>query len=189
MGSKNMIFVVYMGGTCGDLLTGLLDWSGCLINPTTKAMQVPKDRQRFKKPHLFANDQERDQYVADMSYKYQSLPSHDLAYHQRRQHSFISITVGEFSHALWAAKRFQSVHRPEVWQEVQRLHKINSIDDYANMILDYSAMIKNIAPMTVTLDSILSGQAIDRLEDLGFDINQEVKQLHYPQWLENQDQK
>lgn len=183
-----MIFVVYMGGTCGDLLASLLDWSGCSINPTTLAMQMPKDRQRLKKPHLFADDRERDQYVTDMGYKYKSLPSHDLSYHQRRQHDFISITVDAFPHALWAAKRFQSVHRPEVWKEVQQIHKINSIDDYANMILDYSSMIKKAATITVTLDSILSGQAIDRLEDLGFAVSEDVKQLHYPQWLNNQDQ-
>lgn len=185
MDHTNMTFVVYMGGTCGDLLTSLIDWSGSEINPTTSAMRIATDRQRLKKPHLFANDQERDQYVQNMCYKYKSLPSHDLEYHQRHSHKFITITVDTFCSALWAATRFQRMHRPQVWQEVQRLRGINTVTDYANMILDYSSMIKPLANSVITLDSILSGTATNDLEKLGFDIAQDVKQLHYPQWLNN----
>ena len=71
--------ICYAGGTCGDLITALIDSKGAYFR--NKAVMFEQERLRFKKPHTFVDDKERDQYLAEMTLKYKSVPSHDLQYH------------------------------------------------------------------------------------------------------------
>ena len=79
--------VCYTGGSCGDLITALIDGKGAHFR--NKAVMFEQDRLRFKKPHTFANDEEKDQYLNEIANKYRSIPSHDLQYHIKSGHDFI----------------------------------------------------------------------------------------------------
>jgi hypothetical protein len=104
----NMIEIIcYAGGTCGDLITALIDSKGSYFQ--NKAVMFEQDRLRFKKPHTFVNDEEKDQYLNEITNKYRSIPSHDLQYHVRRGHNIIGITVQDPTVAKWAAIRFKEL--------------------------------------------------------------------------------
>ena len=117
MGHSKMNIVCYTGGTCGDMISAILDPIGTRFRHTA-VMIDHADRSRLKKPHLFQSDQEKDQYLIEIEKKYQSIPSHDLDYHVRKKHNFIGITVQDKAVALWAAKRFKQLHRAHVWYQM-----------------------------------------------------------------------
>lgn len=150
--------ICYAGGTCGDLITALIDSKGAYFR--NKAVMFEQERLRFKKPHTFVDDMERDQYLAEMTLKYKSVPSHDLQYHLRREHNFIGITVSDWNTALWAAKRFKELHRPHVWEEMTAASGADSIEKYAQLIIDFSNMIVQHTDRIITLESIQSGTVL-----------------------------
>jgi hypothetical protein len=150
--------VCYTGGTCGDLIAGLIDSKGAYFRNNT--VMFEQDRLRFKKPHTFASDEEKDQYLNEMSAKYKSIPSHDLQYHLRREHNFIGITVSDWNTALWAAKRFKELHRPHVWEEMTTASGADSLEKYAQLMIDFSNMIVQHTDRIITLESIQSGTAL-----------------------------
>jgi len=147
--------ICYAGGTCGDLITALIDSKGAYFQNT--AVMFEQDRLRFKKLHTFANDEEKDQYLSEMTNKYKSVPSHDIQYHIKRKHNFIGITVKDFNIAIWAAKRFKELHRPHVWAEMASVCGVNSIEDYAQTMIDFSNIVIQHTDRIITLESIKNG--------------------------------
>ena len=113
-----MIFVVYMGGSAGDMVTSIIDSLNSEFDLPSRSIKMPRERQQLKKPYTFDSDLSKDKYVELMAKTYKSLPSHDHEYHVRSKHNCIGITVHNFSLAHWAASRFRSIHRPEVWNQV-----------------------------------------------------------------------
>jgi hypothetical protein len=84
---------------------------------------------------------------------------------------------------MWAAKRFKKVHRPHVWDEMQRACGAESVNDYAQMMIDYSGLIKKSTDRLITLESIRQGQAVDDLEKLsGHSVDSGTRNL-YNNWL------
>ena len=102
-----MNIVCYTGGTCGDMISAILDSAGGYF--TNNRVMFDQDRTQLKKPHLFNSDTEKDQYLIEAGKKYRSIPSHDLDYHIRNAHDFIGITVQDNAVALWAATRFKKI--------------------------------------------------------------------------------
>jgi hypothetical protein len=178
MESDDLRIICYTGGTCGDLLSAMIDPTD--VELEFGAISHVMERQRLKKPHTFANHEEKDQYIVTIAKQYLSIPSHDLDYHVSRSHKFIAITVQDLSIAVWAANRFRSMHRPHVWEEMQSNCGASTIEDYAQMLIHYSNMVVNHTENIVKLEDILAGQAIDSLEKLG--INNLDKNL-YQTWL------
>ena len=88
--------------------------------------------------------------------------------------------------AMWAARRFRALHRPHVWQEMQTKCGAATIEEYAQMMIDYSNMIVNHTTDIVKLEDIRNGQAIQALAKLG--INSTHKNL-YQNWLDLQNQR
>ena len=150
--------VCYTGGSCGDLITALIDNKGAHFR--NKAVMFEQDRLRFKKPHTFANDEEKDQYLDEMTNKYRSIPSHDMQYHIKREHNFIGITVQDFSVAKWAAKRFKELHRPHVWAEMTAVCGVNTVEDYAQTMIDFSNLVIQHTDRIITLESIQDGTVL-----------------------------
>ena len=153
-----MKIICYTGGTCGDVITALFDSTGTSYRGNT--VMIDADRSRLKKPHEFATNESKDQYLEEMATKYQSIPSHDLAYHTLRQHEFIGIIVRDWAVALWAAQRFKDLHRPHVWAEMAAACGANTVEDYAQMMLDFSNLIVQHTNNIVTLESIRAGTAL-----------------------------
>jgi hypothetical protein len=153
-----MNIICYTGGTCGDVITALFDSTSTSYRGST--VMIDADRSRLKKPHEFVTDESKDQYLAEMAAKYQSIPSHDLAYHARKHHEFIGITVRDQAVALWAAQRFKDLHRPHVWAEMTAACGVDTVEDYAQMMLDFSNLIVQHTNKIVTLESIRAGTAL-----------------------------
>lgn len=158
--------VVYMGGTCGDLVSAMLDLKDVTFDFAFRKMRMPVERQRLKKPYTFGNDQEKDQYLADMCKIYSSVPSHDLDYHVQRSHWFIGIRVRDPDIALWAADRFRYAHRPEVWQTVKQGWQIDTVEQYAQLLMDYANLISQHTTHLLDLEDIVSGHVVSCLEHI-----------------------
>jgi len=159
-----MMFVVYMGGAAGDMVASVIDHRNSKFNSSQQRMEMPLDRQRFKKPHTFESDAAKDEYVQQMSATYCSLPSHDIDYHVRNGHTTIGITVHDTKIAKWAAQRFESVHRPQVWQQVCEACGITTTRQYADLMLHYSDMLEKQLTNTIKLERIVAGNLADDLE-------------------------
>jgi hypothetical protein len=184
MESSNLTIVCYAGGMCGDLVSALVDHRGSRFT-SYKTINHVAERIRLKKPHLLTLD-EKNQYLSDISKQYLSIPSHDLEYHRQQSHNFISITVEDFKTATWAASRFKNIHRPHVWQEMQQLCGATDIESYAQILIDFSNLVKQTATATVSLEDIISGRVISSLETiLKSDITQPSKNI-YNNWLDLQ---
>jgi hypothetical protein len=178
----NLTIVCYTGGACGDLVTAMIDHRNCQFTPF-HTVKHADDRQRLKKPHLFSSDEEKDQYLIDIAQQYNSIPSHDLDYHVRRGHKFISIVVDDNKIAHWAANRFKALHRPHVWEEMSRACGAKTVDDYAQILIHYSNMVRNHTTKTISLESIKKKTAVDSLEQaLGKSIDQKGKNVYINWW-------
>jgi len=173
--------VCYAGGTCGDIITAMLDSRDAKF--TNKSVWVDPDRSRLKKPHGFTSSLDKDQYITDMSLLYNSIPSHDLSYHAQNKHPFISITVNDFSLAVWAAERFKKLHRPHVWAEMCQVCGASSIEEYAQILLDYSTLVKQHTDKLIALERIMTGHAV---EDLAQFTKHNLDNSFYEQWIKLQ---
>jgi hypothetical protein len=171
-----------MGGTCGDLVTALLD-PFCIELGKKGNVVISDGRSLLKKPHLFPSDKDKDRYLEETFSWCNSLPSHDLDYHARQHHKFIGISVNTRNCAQWAAIRFQALHRPAVWEEMVRSCGATDVDGYAQMILDFSNMLAMHTQDVLSLEDILAGNAITRLSEIiKNQINSEAHIL-YDNWL------
>ena len=184
MDTNTLKIICYTGGTCGDLLSALIDPLDCIFQNKTVFHDIK--RQRLKKPHTFSSDEEKDQYLNEIAVCYNSVPSHDLNYHVLRKHSFISITVQDFNTALWAATRFQRCHRPHVWKEMTDQSGADTIEKYAQLLIDYSVMVAQHTENVVQLEHIRNGLAIESLEKcLNYTLTKPARNL-YQNWLDLQ---
>ena len=156
-----MNIICYTGGTCGDIITSIIDSRDVEINGF--GIKIAAARSMLKKPHTFNDDNEKTAYIESMKPLYNSIPSHDLEYHVRQHHEFISITVEDFDVALWAARRFKSLHKPTVWEEMQKFCGATTIPRYAQILIDFSSLVKQHTDKTIKLERIISGYAVDDL--------------------------
>ena len=163
MDTNSLAIVCYTGGTCGDLISAMIDYHDATFT-VFKTVKHADRRQRLKKPHLFTTTEEKNQYLVEVAQQYNSIPSHDLDYHVQQQHKFISIIVEDATVAQWAANRFKQLHRPNVWNEMQKSCGANTINDYAQMLIDFSNLIVHHTDKIVSLESICNGTAIQDLK-------------------------
>ena len=178
-----MIFVVYMGGCCGDVVSSLIDWQDSRFNVALRKMELPRERQRLKTFWEFGSDQEKDQYVESMQGRYLSLPSHDIEYHVRRGHDFVGITVTDPDVALWAAQRFKDSHRPVMWRRVCAHAGVAGVPEYADLMLHYSRMIETRTDQIIQLEDIVSGHAIPVIERwVGHPLKESIRTNAYKNW-------
>lgn len=174
---NNNVIVVYMGGSCGDFLTSLLDNTDTEIDYKLKRMFIPQERCGFKKPHLFQNDEEKIEYMEKTFLKYKSIPSHDSAWHIRQNHKFIGIKVSNPNTAKWAADRFKNLHRPHVWEEMKNITGTNTVEGYSELLLNYGSTIEKYASTIVDLDDILNGLILEKLPSMGYSLSKGYKEL------------
>jgi hypothetical protein len=176
--------VCYLGGTCGDLVVAMIDTSNAVVE--NGAVKIDMERQRLKKSWQFQSDQDRNLYVESMQCQYRSIPSHDPDYHLRNNQSFIAVVVKEKSTAKWAAQRFKDLHKTHIWQEMQSVNNANSIEKYAQDMLDWSSWIKQHTVQTISVEDIINGRAHDALSSI---IAIDAKGINfYSQWLQVQNE-
>lgn len=176
------MIICYMGGTCGDLLTALIDPKNATLE--SNRVNLSSERQRLKKPHKFSSDEEKDQFLKTIFQEYNSIPSHDIEYHIEKKHDFIGIVVEKFDTAIWAADRFKKVHNPQVWEDMQMATGgMKTIEEYAQMMLDYRFLVLQNTQKIVSLECILDGTAIKQLEPFVTDF---PGREFYQSWLKAQ---
>jgi hypothetical protein len=173
--------VCYTGGTCGDLVAAMIDAKD--VMRIDNVIIHHAQRQRLKKPHQFQNDSEKTAYIRWVATVYQSIPSHDLDYHVQNRHEFIAITVDDTDMALWAAARFKNLHRPHVWNEMHSKSGSSSIQEYAQMLIDFSRLVKQKTDKLIALEKILNGYAVEELKRY---ISTPINQVLYQDWLRSQ---
>ena len=176
-----MNIVCYMGGTCGDLIVSVIDPKHTKFHES--AMELPLERYKLKKPHLFSNDEEKTEYIKSLENTYLSIPSHDTPYHIKEKHNFISISVTDLKSANWAASRFKGLHAPHVWEEMVSYSGARTVKDYANSLIHYSEMIKNHTDKLINLNDILNGNLIEHLSKY---ISTPLSKNLYKNWLDFQ---
>jgi hypothetical protein len=165
MGSP--VIVCFVGGTAGDIITQILD-----------PQELTLTRQQLKKPHVFANDTDKDLFLATTTFT--SIPSHDFDYHCKRKHNILGIVCRHFADAQWAAHRFKKLHRPHVWSEMTAFCGADTEDAYAQAIINFGNMVANYTTNVVYLDKILTGHAVAELQAIGY---QTPGQEKYKKWL------
>lgn len=175
----NKTIVVYMGGSCGDLVTALLDTADAKFDKENKRVLLNPQRCKLKKPHLFANNKEKEHFLENIFQTYNSIPSHDLEWHIQRTDPFLGIKVSSRQTAIWAAERFKKLHKPHVWEEVKLATNINSTDQYADLLLHYGKKITSHTDKLLDLDEILNGLAIKKLSWLGYSLSTESSDLFH----------
>jgi hypothetical protein len=163
------IIVCFVGGTAGDIVTQILDPSDLTL-----------ERQRLKKPYLFDNNIEKDHFIATSKYK--SLPSHDFEYHAKNEHKILGVVCRHHPNAMWAADRFKKLHPPHVWKSMTAFCGADTVDAYAQVILDFGNMLASYTNDVLYLDDIINGYAINQLQELGY--RTPGKQA-YSKWLTN----
>lgn len=186
MAADLLNIVCYTGGTCGDLVTAVIDPTGAELNHDLKTVMHLAQRAKLKKPHLFASTEEKVCYINEVKSQYQSISSHDLDFHVSQRHSFISITVQDPSTALWAAERFKNCHRPQVWEEMQKFCGATSVKDYADILIHYSNMVTDHTTKLIQLEDIVQGKLTSVIEDIIEIPVSESGKAFYQSWLEIQ---
>jgi len=170
--------VCFMGGTAGDLVTALLDSRGVVMGPFSA--EVPAHRTQLKKPHMFYNDSQKDSMLSSID---GVVSSHDYDYHLRRGHKIIIVTVTDMDSAMWAATRFKDLHRNHVWAEMSAKCGAETIEQYAQMYLDFSIYaIENQNALTINLNDILNGNLLNCLRELNIPVSANAQEL-YNIWL------
>ena len=174
-----MDIVLYMGGCCGDIITGLIDTKG--ISIASSKCVILKERSKLKRSFEFDNTAEKDVYIASACRYWNSLPSHDADYHMQNNHTYIGILCSDLEIALWAATRFRGLHRDSVWERMSKASGAKTIEEYAQLIIDFSSMIKTGTHKTIELKDIVNGHAIDKLKLLT-NVDSSAS-IMYDQWL------
>ena len=167
-----------MGGTAGDLVTATIDGKDTQLDE--KKLLIHPNRSKLKKPHLFHNASETTDYIQSMTNVYNSLPSHCLDFHIEQQHDFISIIVEDIETARWAATRFKELHLPHVWEEVMNYSNISTVEEYAELMIKYSQIVKEHTNKIIYLHDILEGNLLSELNRLGIEVSNHTL---YEQWL------
>ena len=176
--ANSLGFVVYMGGCCGDLITAMIDSTGAQLGDQGQVL-LPPTRVKLKKPHQFASDSERDQYVDSALADYRSLSSHDIEYHQRKHHCYLAIGVKNYITATWAAQRFKDLHQPHVWEEMMQACGAKTVGQYAETMLHYTNLVEPLATHIIWLEDILVGEVHIQLQQYF----QAVDVEFYQHWL------
>lgn len=164
------VIVCFVGGTVGDTVSQIIDPSELTLH-----------RQKLKKPHLFASDQEKNIFLDTIEFK--SVPSHDFEYHCKYNHHILGIVCRQPTDALWAAYRFKNLHRPHVWKEMTAFCGADSVEAYSQVILDFGKMVANYTANVLYLDEIINGHAVKKLNALGYET---LGQHEYANWLVQQ---
>lgn len=164
---EHPVIVCFVGGTAGDIVTQILDPAELCLS-----------RQKLKKPHLFVNDQDKDLFLNTA--KWNSVPSHDFDYHRTHNHNVLGIVCRYMPDAVWAATRFKKLHRPHVWKEMTVFCGADTVEAYAQAILDFGNMLADYTSNVLYLDDVINGNAVHRIQELGY---QTPGQDCYDEWI------
>ena len=177
-----MYIVSHIGGTCGDLVTAVIDSTDASID-WTHAVKMPKTRLTLKTK--INTDEDITQYLLEIFDKYKSISSHlpisDILLKDNIK--LITPVIHEKEIALWAANRFVKVNLKKPYNHfMNRLCKND--EEYADILLEHSKFSTEIKPNTNTIlinvRDIVEGNLITKLQNY---MDTELDNNFYQQWL------
>jgi hypothetical protein len=175
------IIVCYMGGTCGDLVSAVIDSTGIAINENGRVI-LPKDRRRLKRPYDFLNDDEKDHMLNLITAK--SIASHDYIYHLKKKHALLCIGVYDVESAKLAAARFKKLTDKNYWELASKTNNISTVDAWADLYLNYSnKLIKTERIKILDIRDIFNGKLLDKLKEMTIEVDPTADSI-YKNWLE-----
>lgn len=175
--------VVFMGGSCGDLVTALIDDRTCEVDSQSGIVIMDESRRCLKKAKNFGDDIDKDIWLQEVTTRYRSVPSHDIDYHVKRQHRIIGITVRDSAVANWCAHRFCDCIRTQTWHNICATLSIKTVDEYATSMLHYTSMLENLTPFTISVEEILCGNALSKLSTISNNGICQGSDDFYHRWL------
>ena len=174
-----MYVVSHIGGTCGDLITAVIDSTDTHIN-WTAAVKLPMNRVTLKQGKL-KTDNEVSQYLLDIFKKYKSVSSHSPIPIENIK--LINPVIYDKKIAIWAAHRFTRVNLKKPYNDYM-CRECKNDEEYANILLDHCQFVTemNTNPDTILIDvrDIVEGNLIKKLQNY---IDTELDNNFYQRWL------
>jgi hypothetical protein len=162
MNTNYPLIVLYMGGTCGDLLVSVIDNTHSRIDNTRILATLEKNQ--FKRVNELGDDANKHAKLLDLGRKFKAVPSHDADYHIKFNHKYIAIEVDSIVDAMWAARRFVNLHLAFDWAIDMQRGGEATIKAYADQIMAYTHIVTPSAFLSVNLRDIRGGKLIDILQ-------------------------
>lgn len=178
---NNFNIICFNGGVGGALVNAVIDDTDTKI--VNSIIEMKKDRVRLKNFQALKTDQEKLEYLNFAKIKYKSIPSHDLEFHIRYQHDYIAIGTLDHKTAIKASERFKNVHGPHVWEGLQKFCKINTVEDYAMVILTSTELMFKHTPKIILVEDILAGNLLNQLSKY---VKTPLNEIVYREWLSKQ---
>lgn len=165
-----MDIILYTPGTCGNMVTAVIDNNG--YNFDGKHYECFNERKKLRNTFYqrTMTDEDRDNYIIEIAKKYKSLASHQYNYHIDRGHQYILVIPSTDEEIQWSIHRFNNIH-PHIAMNVT-----NAPNYYNNFINEAKQHTNKI----ITLTDIWSGNLLNRLKEyISTPLDEEV----YYQWL------
>ena len=175
-----MDIICYMGGTCGDLVTSVIDSTNSTLDKSR--IHTTMDRSKLKSGLFLKTEAEQLNYIKEMESKYLSIPSHNIDLHVKYQHSFITIVTENYGLALWCATRFKNLNTlNNVWTNMYGNDAIP--DRHADSIIQSCKYLSLHTDRIIMLEDILSGNLLSNLSKyVKTPLNEKLNE----EWLSNQ---
>jgi hypothetical protein len=176
-----MDIICYIGGTCGDLVTSVIDSTDSKLDGSKIYTMLSRSK---LKSSLFLNSEiEQLNYIKEMESKYLSIPSHKIDLHIKYKHPYITIFTENYDLALWCANRYKNLNKPDVWENMTKINN-DTIESYAQTIIQTCNYSVSHTDRVITLEDILSGNLLSRLSQY---VNTPLNEKLYEEWLSRQD--
>lgn len=163
-----MHFVVYPPGSCGNMVSAVIDSQG-VIGGYRHVTFIPDKLRLLKQQDRDSmTDSDRDEYVKDIETKYLAVPSHSFEYHVKRKHDFIFLLPNSIETIQWSINRIKDILPDR--NEYLTLSFVNNI---INCCKPHSSKI-------ILVEDIVQGKLIEKLQEF---ISTPLNEKFYYDWL------
>jgi hypothetical protein len=170
-----------MGGTCGDLVTAVIDSTDSKLDGSKIYTMLSRSK---LKSDLFLNSEiEQLNYIKEMESKYLSIPSHKIDLHVKYKHPFITIFTENYDLALWCANRYKNLNRPDVWENMNKFNNL-TVESHAQTTIDSCRYLASHTDKIIALEDMLSGNLLSKLSKY---VKTPLNEKLYEEWLSRQD--
>lgn len=156
-----MIVIYFLGGYAGDLVSSVIDSTGCVVVPSGK-ISMPMNRKVFKGRWIHTNE-EKEFHYNNLSKLYKSIPSSHIEYHLENNHKVITVTATEKWAFELAAERFIKFHTPNAAKEI---YNKETVEELAEYYASESNKSRNLGTPILYLEDIIHGNLIEKLEKI-----------------------
>ncbi len=163
-----MYFVVYPPGSCGNMVSAVIDSTGLISGYRHVTFESDKLKLLQQQYRDAMTDSDRDEYVQYISEKYLSVPSHSFEYHVKRKHDFIFLLPNNIETIEWTIQRIQDI-LPDT-NEYLTLSFVTNIINFC----------KPHANKIIYVEDILEGKLIEKLKEF---IQTPLNEEFYFAWL------